>query len=94
MSEDMYMDNFQSIVNTDYSQVIIDLMKERCKHMKKMTWEVMDINDLKYEPESFECVLEKGTLDALLVDEKSPWSISEENSVKMDKILERVRVFY
>ena len=44
----------------------------------------MDINDLKYEPESFECVLEKGTLDALLVDEKSPWSISEENTVKMD----------
>lgn len=90
MSEEMYLDNYQSIVNTDYSEVIINLMQKRCESLKKMTWEVMDINNLKYEPESFECILEKGTLDALLVDEKSPWNLSEENSIKMDKILERI----
>lgn len=90
MSEDMYMDRYQKIVNTDYSEVIIDLMRKRCQHMKQMTWEVMDINDLQYEPDSFECILEKGTLDALLVDEKSPWSLSIDSADKMDKILERV----
>ncbi len=66
----MYMDNYESIVNTDYSEVIIELMKKRCEHLSKMKWQVMDINDLQYEPESFDCILEKGTLDALLVDEK------------------------
>ena len=50
----------------------------------------MDIYDLKFEPNSFNCVLEKGTLDALLVDEKDPWNLSEESAIKMDKSLERV----
>ena len=90
MSEEMYHDNYHSIVNTDYSEVIIDLMRKRCDKLDKMSWEVMDINDLRYKPGSFECILEKGTLDALLVGEKSPWSLSEENTIKMDRILERV----
>ena len=90
MSEDMYHDNYKYIINTDYSPVIIDLMQKRCEHLSEMTWSVMDINNLEFESESLECVLEKGTLDALLVDEKSPWCLSEENQVKIDKILERV----
>lgn len=93
MSEEMYLDNYHSIVNTDYSEVIINLMKKRCEKLDKMKWEVMDINYLNYKPGSFECILEKGTLDALLVGEKSPWSLSEENTIKMDKILERVIPF-
>ena len=90
MSEEMYSDNYQNIVNMDYSSVIIELMRKRCESMPKMSWLVMDIYDLKFEPNSFNCVLEKGTLDALLVDEKDPWNLSEESAIKMDKILERV----
>ena len=55
-----------------------------------MSWLVMDINNLEYESETFECVLEKGTIDALLVDEKSPWHMSEENETKLDNILQKV----
>ena len=90
MSEDMYLDGYRRIVNTDYSPVIIELMRQRCQKLEEMSWEVMDINELGYEAESFECVLEKGTLDALLVGEKNPWNLSEENAVKMDNILTRV----
>ena len=90
MSEEMYLDGFRNIVNTDYSPVIIELMKKRCESMSQMKWEVMDINELTYESESFDCVIEKGTLDALLVDEKDPWNLSEENKVKMDNICDRV----
>lgn len=90
MSEEMYADNYRNIVNTDYSPVVIEMMKKKCESMDQMSWLVMDINNIEFEPESFECVLEKGTLDALLVDEKDPWNMSEENSIKMDKILERV----
>lgn len=50
----------------------------------------MDINNLEFGDASFECVLEKGTLDALLVDEKDPWHLSEANSQKLDNILENV----
>ena len=90
MSEDMYLDNFKNIVNTDYSHVIIELMRKRCENMCLMTWEVMDIYKIHYEQESFDCVLEKGTIDALLVDEKDPWNLSQENAEKIDKILEKV----
>ena len=93
MSEDMYRDGFRRIVNTDYSPIIIELMTERCKELDEMTWEVKDINALDYESETFECVLEKGTLDALLVDETDPWRLSDENSAKLDNILLRVKIF-
>ena len=86
----MYHDNYKFIINTDYSPVIIDLMQKRCSHLVNMSWLVMDINNLEFENDSLECVLEKGTLDALLVDEKSPWCLSDENQVKIDKILEKV----
>lgn len=90
MSEDMYLDNYRNIVNTDYSPVIVELMKKRCQHLVDMSWVVMDINNILYENESFECVLEKGTIDALLVDERSPWQLSEEGANKIDNILQKV----
>jgi hypothetical protein len=34
-----------------------------------------------------------GTIDALLVDEKDPWNLSEENSIKLDNILKTVIFF-
>jgi hypothetical protein len=91
MSRDMYDDGYKKMINTDYSPVIIDLMRKRNQNCDGMSWEVMDINNLEYNEASFECILEKGTLDALLVDEKDPWKLSEENEIKLDKILERVR---
>jgi endothelin-converting enzyme len=91
MSEEMYRDKYENIVNMDYSSVIIDLMQQRYQaSMPRMSWLVMDIHEMTFESNSFDCVLEKGTLDALLVDERDPWNLSEENAVKMDRILERV----
>lgn len=94
MSEEMYLDNYEHIVNIDYSAVIVEAMRLRCQSMSQMSWMVMDIYDLKFETNSFECVLEKGTIDALLVDEKSPWEIGEENAAKMDHILQSVSLLH
>lgn len=57
----MYNDNYKNITNIDYSGVIIETMKEKCKHLSKMKWLEMDINDLKFD-ENFECILEKGNI--------------------------------
>ncbi|RNA05216.1 endothelin-converting enzyme 2 [Brachionus plicatilis] len=90
MSEELYLDNFTNIVNTDYSPVLIEAMKNKYHSLEKMSWLVMDINNLEFEDNSFDCVIEKGTLDALLVDEKDPWNMSQENKFKMQIILEQV----
>lgn len=90
MSEHMYLDGYRNIVNMDYSPVVIDRMREAHANMTEMTWVEMDINKLDFANDTFDCVLEKGTLDALLVDETDPWQLSEANAKKLDSILENV----
>lgn len=54
----------------------------------------MDIKDLKFESGSFDVVIEKATLDALLVGERDPWRLSDESRTLMDDILSQVGVFF
>ena len=90
LSEDMYRDGFQRITNIDYSRVVVDNMKNRSVAARSMQWLVMDIKDLKFESGSFDVVIEKATLDALLVGERDPWRLSEESRSLMDHILLQV----
>ena len=86
----MYKDGYKHITNIDFSPVVIDKMRNKHSNMPEMSWQVMDICDLKYEPCSFDIVLEKGTLDALMVHEKDPWNTSTETLQKIDGILQQV----
>lgn len=45
-------------------------MKSANQERMEMTFEVMDALDMKFESESFSVVLDKGTLDALMSDDK------------------------
>lgn len=91
LSEEMYKDGYRLITNTDFSPVVIEKMAAKHKDLQDMTWLVMDICDLQFEPGSFDVVLEKGTLDALMVHEKDPWDISVETLEKIDTILNQVK---
>lgn len=67
LSEQMYDDGFTNIVNTDISPACIEHMKKHYENSeKKMEWMVMDATDLKFEDQSFELVIDKGTIDALV----------------------------
>ena len=73
----------RKVICMDYSKNVIDSMKEEQKSqkIKKVTskimekkqipifYEVVDARQLPYRDESFEMILEKGTLDAMLSDE-------------------------
>ncbi|OEU20709.1 hypothetical protein FRACYDRAFT_234341 [Fragilariopsis cylindrus CCMP1102] len=73
----------RKVICMDYSKNVIDSMKEeqKSKKIKKVTskimekkqipifYEVVDARQLPYGDESFEMILEKGTLDAMLSDE-------------------------
>ena len=73
LSEQMFQDRYQ---NTDISEVCIENQQ---KMLPYLTWKVADIKNLKdFEDGTFDIVIKKATLDALLVGEKSQWDPSEE----------------
>lgn len=86
----MYNDGFIHITNMDYSPVVIDAMARKYQHMTTMTWDVMDMTTMTYPAHSFDVVMEKGTLDSLLVDEKSTWTMSQKSQDLVHLILTQV----
>lgn len=87
----MYEDGFHDITNVDYSDVVINKMRNRWKHLTEMEWMVADAQDLTFLLcSSFDVVLEKGTIDAMLVSEKDPWHISAVAERNIDLVMKQV----
>uniref|UniRef100_T1HPJ7 Methyltransf_11 domain-containing protein n=2 Tax=Rhodnius prolixus TaxID=13249 RepID=T1HPJ7_RHOPR len=70
LSACLYDVGYRNIVNIDISNTVIKQMKSANQERMEMTFEVMDALDMKFESESFSVVLDKGTLDALMSDDK------------------------
>ncbi|XP_047469133.1 eEF1A lysine and N-terminal methyltransferase-like [Penaeus chinensis] len=69
ISADLYRVGYKDMVNADISEIVIRQMQEkynlRCPEMK---WVQMDLTASSFEDGEFSCVLDKGTLDALMTD--------------------------
>jgi ubiquinone/menaquinone biosynthesis C-methylase UbiE len=59
---------FQDVVSVDFEPDVITRMQSR--GTKGVTYEVVDITQMKYETGFFASILDKGTFDALCVDMK------------------------
>lgn len=71
LSMDMYDCGFQNITNIDISEVAIRQMSELNKiNRPVMKFLHMDATSMSFLNEEFTVVLDKGTLDALMTDEK------------------------
>jgi len=90
LSEEMYRDGYHSITNIDYSPVVIENMKNRSPEAQSMQWMIMDVQELRFDAGQFDVVIEKATLDALLVNEKDPWHISDDGKTLMNRVLTQV----
>lgn len=67
LSEQMYDAGFHNIINVDIAPTIINLMKEHHdKKEKFMEWTVMDCTDMPFKDQSFDLVIDKGTVDAVI----------------------------
>lgn len=67
MCEDMYDEGYIQIENIDISDVCIKMMSNRnSKSRPHMNWKTMDCRDLKYPSETFDFIIDKSTIDALL----------------------------
>mmetsp|Transcript_5592 Transcript_5592/g.7083 ORF Transcript_5592/g.7083 Transcript_5592/m.7083 type:complete len:208 (-) Transcript_5592:1483-2106(-) len=77
LTEDMYVDGFTSIANIDISKVVIDQMTEKHKDKTTLTWQVMNACHLDYPDETFDCIIDKGTMDSILCGEGSTGNVAK-----------------
>lgn len=77
LTEDMYEDDFTSIANIDISKVVIDQMTERHKDKSTLTWQVMNACHLDFPDETFDAIVDKGTIDSVLCGEGSTSNVSK-----------------
>ena len=71
LSEDLYDVGFESIENIDISEVVIKQMLAKNKDRRPlMKFIAMDMVNMTYHDNVFDCVLDKGTLDAVCVDKE------------------------
>ncbi|XP_056246287.1 EEF1A lysine methyltransferase 4 [Seriola aureovittata] len=90
MSGDMYSAGYHSITNIDYSSVCISTMTARYSDCLGMTWHQMDVRQLCFPAASFDVILEKATLDAIMVEEKSPWDVSPQTACFVHQALTEI----
>mmetsp|Transcript_29995 Transcript_29995/g.115161 ORF Transcript_29995/g.115161 Transcript_29995/m.115161 type:complete len:174 (-) Transcript_29995:864-1385(-) len=79
LSFQLYEAGFRSITSIDYSDVVISRMREQYKETPQLIWTVADVRELSEisDAGSFDVVIDKATMDALVVDQGSPWSPSQ-----------------
>jgi EEF1A lysine methyltransferase 4 len=63
LSQQMYDAGYRHIVNVDISPSVIEQMK---KVSPDMEWLVMDCTNMDFKDNSFDYVIDKGTMDALI----------------------------
>lgn len=62
----LYDSGLRNIVNVDFDDSVIAEMQLRNADRKEMKWEVQDMRRLSFADSSFDVVLDKGALDALM----------------------------
>ncbi|CEG38239.1 s-adenosyl-l-methionine-dependent methyltransferase [Plasmopara halstedii] len=79
-SIEMYNAGFHNITNIDFSGIVIARMKAKYKDkMPEMKWKEADMTKLSetFKFGSFDVVIDKAAMDALMCDEGDVWSPSE-----------------
>lgn len=91
-SKDLYNAGFKNIVNIDYSSVLIDKMKaQHAEDCPSMQWVHMDMTQMTFPSESFDIVIDKAAMDALMVDEGDVWYPSSGVVESVDKMCQCVK---
>lgn len=73
-SADLHDDGWPDVTSIDFSAVVIETMAARHQEARpSMQWRVMDMTALTFDAGTFDAVLDKAAMDALMVDEGDPW---------------------
>ena len=89
----MCSEGFESIVNVDYSEKVIEMMADRTRETyPSMKWIPADFRNMRAQlsNSSFDVVLDKGSLDALWSDGGSQWDPSDQVLSDINAALDEV----
>eukprot|EP01097_Dermamoeba_algensis_P006370 TRINITY_DN3997_c0_g1_i1.p1 TRINITY_DN3997_c0_g1~~TRINITY_DN3997_c0_g1_i1.p1 ORF type:complete len:189 (-),score=30.98 TRINITY_DN3997_c0_g1_i1:559-1125(-) len=90
MSDDMYKDGYTDITNIDISSVVVKQMQEQQPYLKFLC---MDATQMSFENNSFNYVLDKGTIDAILCGENSIQNVRKV-CAEVSRVLKPKGVFF
>ena len=91
LSADLYDAGFIHITNIDFSPVVIEKMKMLNENDRPgMKWVVQDMTDLQFRAGSFDVVLDKASMDALMVSEVDVWDPEEDTILTTDRMCQCV----
>lgn len=79
---------YSDITNIDISAVCVANMREK---YPDLTFVEMDMTQLDFPEDSFDMVIEKATLDSLLVSAPSPWNLQSPGHRLVTKALREVK---
>ena len=86
-SSDLYDHGYKNITNIDFSEVCIERMQLKHSNSRPdMSWVTMDMTELTFDDESFDIVIDKASMDAILVDEGDVWDPEPETIALVDKM--------
>ena len=73
-SRQLFDAGFTNVTNIDYSGVVIDKMRElHSAECPTMEWVEMDMTNMTFPDQTFDVVLDKAAMDALVVEEGDVW---------------------
>ncbi|XP_028759564.1 eEF1A lysine and N-terminal methyltransferase [Neltuma alba] len=73
LSEHLYDAGFPGITNIDFSKVVIgDMLRRNIRQRPHMRWRVMDMTSMQFAEGTFDAVIDKGGLDALMEPKLGP----------------------
>ena len=74
-----------NVVSIDFSQVVIERMRAR---FPELTWMEMDMTNMTgFDDASFDVILDKGAMDAIVTDEGNPWDPSESSCQSVNDMI-------
>ncbi|XP_020591052.1 endothelin-converting enzyme 2 [Phalaenopsis equestris] len=86
LSEDLHGEGVIDVTCIDLSAIAVQRMRQRLKE-KGIKVIQADMLDLPFESESFDIVIEKGTMDVLYVDSGDPWNPRSDTVSKVMQML-------
>ena len=82
LSEDLWrLSNIQHVESTDLSTTVVERMQADAVARglpSTLHWSVADMRQLPYPSDTFDAVVEKGTLDCLLTVVRDPWNLPDD----------------